>query len=320
MQMLATDKYRALHYVLKIADRKSAIDFFKNVLGMKVLRHEEFEKGCEATCNGPYDGKWSKTMVGYGPEDKNFVLELTYNYGVDSYIVTECIEYICVLRRDVTAARAVAYTTLTDGSLALSNNGYYFRVIESSADLICRVQLRSGVAESRNNQHAKFYEEILGMKSVNCGDQARACLVYPTDPMVLVLRPFLPRDDDDGSVKHGTGFGRMAFACPTSHLPRIQALVSEASYEGGFKPKILTPLVSLDTPGKATVSVVIIADLSGHEICLVGAEDYKDLCKEDPGADDLLTKSMAEDKSREWLQKKKQQETQQETQNVDDAD
>lgn len=34
--MLATDKYRALHYVLKIADRKSAIDFFKNVLGMKV--------------------------------------------------------------------------------------------------------------------------------------------------------------------------------------------------------------------------------------------------------------------------------------------
>ena len=31
---------------------------------MKVLRHEEFEKGCEAACNGPYDGKWSKTMIG----------------------------------------------------------------------------------------------------------------------------------------------------------------------------------------------------------------------------------------------------------------
>ena len=37
---------------------------------MKVLRHEEFEKGCEAACNGPYDGRWSKTMVGYGPEDQ----------------------------------------------------------------------------------------------------------------------------------------------------------------------------------------------------------------------------------------------------------
>ena len=42
------------------------------VLGMKVLRHEEFEKGCEAACNGPYDGRWSKTMVGFGPEDSGF--------------------------------------------------------------------------------------------------------------------------------------------------------------------------------------------------------------------------------------------------------
>ena len=33
----------------------------------------------------PYDGKWSKSMVGYGPEDDNFVVELTYNYGLKSY-------------------------------------------------------------------------------------------------------------------------------------------------------------------------------------------------------------------------------------------
>ena len=43
-----------------------------------VAGHEEFEQGCEATCNGPYDGKWSKTMIGYGPEDSHFVLEITY--------------------------------------------------------------------------------------------------------------------------------------------------------------------------------------------------------------------------------------------------
>ena len=45
---------RALHFVLKIGDRPAMIDFLKNTLGMKVLRHEEFEEGCEATCNGPY--------------------------------------------------------------------------------------------------------------------------------------------------------------------------------------------------------------------------------------------------------------------------
>lgn len=34
----------------------------------------------------PYDGKWSKSMVGYGKEDDHFVVELTYNYGVKSYV------------------------------------------------------------------------------------------------------------------------------------------------------------------------------------------------------------------------------------------
>lgn len=37
-------------------------------------------------------------------------------------------------------------------------------------------------------------------------------------------------------------------------LPEIEALVKKESW------KILTPLVSLDTPGKATVEVVILAD------------------------------------------------------------
>lgn len=33
----------------------------------------------------PYDNRWSKTMIGYGPESSHFVMELTYNYGVTSY-------------------------------------------------------------------------------------------------------------------------------------------------------------------------------------------------------------------------------------------
>ena len=92
---------RALHFVFKVGNRNSMMGFLKDTLGMTVLRkyafclgnisficypimslmvagHEEFEQGCEATCNGPYDGKWSKTMIGYGPEDAHFVLEITY--------------------------------------------------------------------------------------------------------------------------------------------------------------------------------------------------------------------------------------------------
>ena len=77
---------RALHWVLKVGNLARSVEFFEDVLGMRVLRHEEFATGCEATCNGPYKGAWSKTMIGYGPEDSNFVLELTYNYGIDEYV------------------------------------------------------------------------------------------------------------------------------------------------------------------------------------------------------------------------------------------
>ena len=47
---------RPLHFVFKIGDRFKTIDFYTNVLGMKVLRHEEFSEGCEAACNGRYSG------------------------------------------------------------------------------------------------------------------------------------------------------------------------------------------------------------------------------------------------------------------------
>ena len=56
------------------------------------------------------------------------------------------------------------------------------------------------------------------------------------------------------AVDHATAFGRIAFSIPTSELEALQKSVEDA--EG----KILTRLVTLDTPGKASVSVVILAD------------------------------------------------------------
>ena len=76
---------RALHFVLKISERQNTMNFFRDLLQMQPLRHEEFDEGCAAACNGPYDNKWSKTMIGYGPEDDSFVVELTYNYTIGSY-------------------------------------------------------------------------------------------------------------------------------------------------------------------------------------------------------------------------------------------
>jgi len=283
---------------------------------MKVLRHEEFEKGCEATCNGPYDGRWSKTMIGYGPEDNKFVLELTYNYGVSTYRHGNCLEaieiekqavdldsYAAVLGRDAVAAGE-------DGALWVTNNGYKFKIIPSTkGDKISRVSIRTGTKESTHGYHVKFYESILGMKVLNSEFKDEALLSYGDNQATLCLQAILNGDP----IEHGTAFGRMAFSCPTNRLTNIQESVELVSYGGEecgavptagvLKPKVLTPLISLDTPGKATVSVVIIADLSGHEICFVGDEGFRQLSKVDEKADAELAKSIEQDKSDEWFAK-----------------
>lgn len=46
----------------------------------------------------------------------------------------------------------------------------------------------------------------------------------------------------------------LGFVCVPFKLPNIEALMKKENQ------KILTPLVSLDTPGKATVQVIILAD------------------------------------------------------------
>ena len=62
------------------------------------------------------------------------------------------------------------------------------------------------------------------------------------------------RPPPDGPVDHAKAGGRVAFACPSSQLKGIEAAVKGAGHT------ILTPFISLDTPGKATVQVVILAD------------------------------------------------------------
>ena len=56
------------------------------------------------------------------------------------------------------------------------------------------------------------------------------------------------------TVNHAKAYGRIAFSCPFEEQPQIEEKVKATNH------KILTPLISLDTPGKATVRVIILAD------------------------------------------------------------
>lgn len=65
---------RILHTMLRVGDLQRSIDFYTQVLGMKLLRQKDYP-----------DGKFTLAFVGYGDEKDNTVIEMTYNWGVDSY-------------------------------------------------------------------------------------------------------------------------------------------------------------------------------------------------------------------------------------------
>ena len=92
-----------------------------------------------------------------------------------------------------------------------------------------------------------YWQKLLGM-TVYEQSETEALLGYDSDKCKLELIHL------GCPVDHATAFGRIAFSCPSNQLPGIEHSVKEAGHA------ILTPLVSLDTPGKATVQVVILTD------------------------------------------------------------
>jgi lactoylglutathione lyase len=65
---------RILHTMLRVGDLERSIKFYTEVLGMRVLRRNDYP-----------DGKFTLAFVGYQDEVEGAVLELTYNWGVDKY-------------------------------------------------------------------------------------------------------------------------------------------------------------------------------------------------------------------------------------------
>jgi lactoylglutathione lyase len=65
---------RILHTMLRVGNLDRSIAFYTGILGMQVLRREEYP-----------DGKFTLAFVGYGGERDHTVLELTYNWDTESY-------------------------------------------------------------------------------------------------------------------------------------------------------------------------------------------------------------------------------------------
>lgn len=88
--------------------------------------------------------------------------------------------------------------------------------------------------------------------------------------------------DIGAPVNRAKAFGRIAFSCPHAEQEIVDQKIRSSNQT------IVTPLVSLDTPGKATVRVIILADPDGHEICFVDDEAFRELSKVDAKGVELL--------------------------------
>ncbi|OGA40991.1 MAG: lactoylglutathione lyase [Betaproteobacteria bacterium RIFCSPLOWO2_12_FULL_62_13] len=65
---------RILHTMIRVGDLRRSIDFYTQVLGMKLLRKTDYPSG-----------RFTNAFVGYDDESRAAVLELTHNWDTKSY-------------------------------------------------------------------------------------------------------------------------------------------------------------------------------------------------------------------------------------------
>lgn len=84
---------RILHTMLRVGDLERSLAFYTEVLGMRLLRRNDYP-----------EGKFTLAFVGYQDESEAAALELTYNWGVDKYELGTAYGHIAIDVPDAQAA------------------------------------------------------------------------------------------------------------------------------------------------------------------------------------------------------------------------
>ncbi|KAJ7967703.1 Lactoylglutathione lyase [Quillaja saponaria] len=164
------DKRRFLRVMYCVGDLDRSIRFYTECFGMKLLRRRDVP-----------EENYSNAFLGFGPEETNFVVELTCNYGVTSYdvgtgfghfaIVTPDVFEMCMdiwnkegLGGRVTWQPGNDHARYNPSVFAFVKDpdGYSFELIERgpTPEPLCQVMLRVGDLD----RSIKFYEKALGMR------------------------------------------------------------------------------------------------------------------------------------------------------------
>ncbi|MGH1373863.1 MAG: lactoylglutathione lyase [Cellvibrionaceae bacterium] len=84
---------RLLHTMLRVVDLDASIAFYTDIMGMSLLRKNDYP-----------DGRFTLAFLGYGSEADNTVLELTHNWDSSDYELGTAYGHIAIEVADVYAA------------------------------------------------------------------------------------------------------------------------------------------------------------------------------------------------------------------------
>lgn len=83
---------RMMHTMLRVHDLEKSKRFYIELLGMKLIKELDFP-----------DGEFTLAFVGYGPEESNTIIELTYNYNHEPYDLGDGYGHIALETSDIYA-------------------------------------------------------------------------------------------------------------------------------------------------------------------------------------------------------------------------
>ncbi len=87
-------KFNLDHTMIRVADLEKSLDFYIRIMGMKILRKNEYP-----------DGRFTNVFIGYGPENKTTTIEITNNWDTKTpYDKGEAYGHIAFNVEDVSAA------------------------------------------------------------------------------------------------------------------------------------------------------------------------------------------------------------------------
>jgi lactoylglutathione lyase len=83
---------RILHTMLRVGDLDRSIAYYRDVLGMELISRKDYP-----------DGKFTLAFLGYGRNPEQAEIELTHNWGVESYELGTAYGHVAVGVDDIHA-------------------------------------------------------------------------------------------------------------------------------------------------------------------------------------------------------------------------